>query len=160
MVSGTITMGGFPGIAAATGKRELRLQRWIGRPTARAHGLGPLIAAARAHGVPVLLEPTYEYAFPDISVDQIGLLRRVDGVLTPKTEAVRITSRGTAAMVCILGAIAVGGAGAMAVGLTKHQGGVVAFGGLALLIAGVVLVEMVPLWRWAKARAAPDDAMR
>ena len=105
--------------------------------------------------MPVLLEATYEYAFPDISVDQIGLLRRVDGVLMPKTEAARITSRGTAAMVCILGVICLAGIGAMVGGLVKHQGGVVAFGGFAALLAVVLLVEMVPLWRWAQTRPHP-----
>lgn len=158
MVSGTITMGGYPGIAAVAGNRELRLQRWIGRPEARSDGLGSLITSARAHGVHVLLEPTCEYAFPDTPVDQVGLLQRVDGVLLPKTQAARITSRGATAAVCILGAIAAAGAGAMAGRLNKHQGGVVSLGGLALFSSGVILVEMVPLWRWTQARSARDDA--
>ena len=152
VVSGTFTAGGFPGVAAMSGKHEFRLQRWIGQPVARSRGLSPLVAAARANGVHVVLEPVHEYAFPDVVVDQVGLVRLVDGVPVATTKAVTVTSRSAGAVVVVLAVIGLLGVVAVVGGLVAHQGNVVAFGGGAGVLAGVVLVEVVLLWRWAQAR--------
>ena len=152
LVSGTITLGGFPGVAAVCGKREFRLQRWIGRPAARSRGLSPLVAAAREHGVHVLMEPAHEYAFPDIVVDQVGLVRWVDGVPVATTKASTVTSRSAGTAVGVVGIVGLVGMGSVVAGLAVHRGNVVAFGGLACVLAGVILIELIPLWRWSQAR--------
>lgn len=150
LVSGTFTVGGFPGAAAVCGQREVRLQRWIGRPTARSRGMSPLVVAARDHGVRVVMEPGHEYAFPGVVVDQVGLVRLVDGVPVVTTAEATITTRSAAVAVVVVGLITVAGMAAVVGGLALHYGNVVAFGGVACVIAGVVLVELVPLWRWAQ----------
>lgn len=151
-VSGPIIAGGLPGVAAVCGKHEFRLQQWFGRPLARSSGLAPLVAMARSQGVHVLLAPLYQYAFPGVVVDQIGLVRIVDGMPVTASLPDSITRRSATALVIALAAVGLAGIVAVAYGLAEDQGGVVSFGSVAVFIGVFVLIEAVPLCRWARAR--------
>lgn len=151
-VSGTITGGGLPGVAAVCGKHEFRLQRWIGLPLARSRSLSPLVAMARSQGVHVLLEPSYQYAFPAVVVDQIGQVRIVDGMPVTTSQPDSITRQSATASVIAPVVVGLAGIVAVAYGLAEEQGGVVSFGSVAVLVSVGVLIEAVPLWWWAHAR--------
>lgn len=152
IVSGWMLRGGFPGVALVCAGRQVPLQRWLGRPSARSRALAPLVDAARDRGITVLLEPEYQYAFPGIEVDQVGRVRWVDGAPVATTAAAKTTRGSASAILGVNIVLCLGAIGAVLVGVAQDDGDTIAVGSILALGFGVGFIELVPRWRWAWAQ--------